>query len=242
MNITNVGIQTVTTNQTQAYFNKGMQERGERFDISGQLDDAVAVEISMEGMKKLDESTLSQDRDVSKLIKPLENGNKCIDHLIPEYSGIASADQAIHDALKNADDDTKAFVYRTIRNNFLVKDASELSEEERQANISLGMEKATYTADTMLDEGHRKSFLDAMGQIAKLASAGTRESDGTMDYGNTSRTYVGQDGRLGQTTDTLAVMKKIDKKAYETYQSMQDDSYSQLKFFMKWHLNINKYV
>lgn len=166
MNITNVGMQTVTTNQTQnqakPYANKGMQERGERIDISGLADDAVAVEISMEGMKKLDESTLSQDRDISKLIKPL----------------------------KNADDDTKAFVYRTIRNNFLVKDVSELTEEERQANISLGMEKAAYAANTMLDEGHRKSFLDAMGQIAKLASAGTREEDGTMDYGNTSRTYV----------------------------------------------------
>ena len=138
MNITNVGMQTVTTNQTQnqakPYANKGMQERGERIDISGLADDAVAVEISMEGMKKLDESTLSQDRDISKLIKPLENGNKSIDHLLPEYSGIASADQAIHDALKNADDDTKAFVYRTIRNNFLVKDVSELTEEERHEN------------------------------------------------------------------------------------------------------------
>lgn len=173
MKITNVGTQTVTTNQTQAYANKGMQERGERVDISGLTDDAVAVEISMEGMKKLDESTLSQDRDISKLIKPVENGNKSIDHLLPEYSGIASADQAIHDALKNADDDTKAFIYRTIRNNFLVKDASKLTEEERQANISLGMEKATFAANTMLDEGHRKSFLDAMEQIAKLASAGT---------------------------------------------------------------------
>lgn len=235
MNITKVGMQTATTNQTQSYFNKGTQEGGERIDISGQLDDAVALEISMEGMKKLDESALSQDRDISRLIKPLENGNKSIDHLVPAYSGIASADQAIHDALKNADNDTRAFVYRTIRNNFLVKDASELSEEERQANISLGMEKATFAANTMLDEGHRKSFLDAMGQIAKSASAGTRESDGTMYYGNTSKTYVGQDGRLVQSTDSLAVMKRIDKKSYETYQSLQDDFYAQMKFFMKWH-------
>lgn len=216
MNITNVGMQMVTTNsQTQAYANKGMLERGERIDISELMDDAVAVEISMEGMGKLDESILSKDRDISKIIKPLEDGNKSIDHLLPEYSGIARADQAIHDALKNADDDTKAFVYRTIRGSFLVKNASEMTEEERQANISLGMEKATYAANTMIDEGHRKSFLDAMGQIAKLASSGTRDEDGMMDYGNTSRTYVGQDGRLVQTTDVGAVMKKMDKKAYE---------------------------
>ena len=49
MKITNVGTQTVTTNQTQAYANKEMQERGEHIDISGQMNDAVAVEISMEG-------------------------------------------------------------------------------------------------------------------------------------------------------------------------------------------------
>lgn len=245
MNITKVGTQTGTTNQSQAYFNKGMQERGERIDISGQLNDAVTIEISPEGMKKLDVATLSQDKDLSKVIQSA-NANKSIDHLLPEYSGIASADQAIHDALKNADDDTKAFVYRTIRSNFLVKDASELSEEERQANISLGMEKATFAANTMLDEGHRKSFLDAMEQIAKLASSGTREEDGTMDYGNTSRTYVGQDGKLVQTTDVNAIMKKMDKKAYEQYKSLQDNPHEQMKFFMKWHLDhlkpISKFV
>lgn len=53
MKITNVGTQTVTTNQTQAYANKEMQERGEHIDISGQMNDAVAVEISMEGISMI---------------------------------------------------------------------------------------------------------------------------------------------------------------------------------------------
>ena len=237
MNITYVGMQTVTTNQTQPYSNKGMQERGEHIDISGQVNDAVAVEISMEGMKKLDESTLSQDRDISQFIKPLEDGNKSIDHLLPAYSGNAKADQAIHDALKNADDDTKAFVYRTIRNNFLTQDVSELTEEERQANISLGMEKATYAANTMIDEGSRGSFLDAMKTIAKMAGAGTREADGTMYYGNSTRTYVGQDGKLVQTTDTMAAMKKMDPKAYEELKDIKDDPYAQMKYMMKWNMD-----
>lgn len=234
MDIKNVGMQT-TASQTPAAYYKGAQGRGERIDISKQTDDAVVLEISLEGLEKLDESSLSQDRDISQFIKPSENGNKTIDHLLPAYSGIAKADQAIHDALKNADDDTKSFVYRTIRNNFLVKDASELSEKERQANISLGMEKAAYAANTMLDEEHRKSFLDAMESIAKLASAGTKEAGGAMNYGNTSKTYVGQDGRLIQTMDVSAVMKKMDKKAYEEYESLQNDSHAQMKFFMKWH-------
>ena len=237
MNITHVGTQAVATNQTQAYFNKGMMERGERIDISGQLDDAVAVEISMEGMKKLDESTLAQDRDISQFIKPAEDGNKSIDHLIPAYSGNAKADQAIHDALKNADDDTKAFVYRTIRNNFLVQDVNGLTEKERQANISLGMEKAAYAANTMIDEGNRDSFLDAMKSIAQIAGAGTREADGIMYYGNSTKTYVGQDGKLVQTTDTMAVMKKMDPKAYQEFNSIKDDPYGQMKYMMKWHMD-----
>lgn len=67
-----------------------------------------------------------------------------------------------------------------------------------------------------------------------------------MDYGNTSRTYVGQDGRLVQTTDFNAVMKKMDQKAYEQYKSLQDNPYEQMKFSLKWHLDhlepISKFV
>lgn len=108
---------------------------------------------------------LSQDRDLSKVTKSA-NANQSIDHLIPAYSGIAKADQAIHDALQNADDAAKAFVYRTIRGSLLIKETNGLSETERQANISLGKEKAVFAANTRIDEGHRESFLDAMNSIA----------------------------------------------------------------------------
>ena len=57
-----------------------------------------------------------------------------------------------------------------------------MSEEERQANISLGMKKAEYAANNFISED-KKVLLDAMESIAKLASAGKMNADGNMDYG-----------------------------------------------------------
>ena len=51
-------------------------------------------------------------------------------------------------------------------------DVYKRQEEERQANISLGMKKAEYGAENFISEDSRKSFLEAMESIAKLASAG----------------------------------------------------------------------
>lgn len=233
MNITRTGSQTVAANQVQENYEKTVRQKGEKIDISGLQENAVLLDISTEGMQKLDESRLSQDRDLSKVTKSA-NAYHSIDHLIPAYSGISKADHAIHDALKDADDETKGFVYRTIRNNFLIGSASDMTEEERQAKISQGMEKAEYAADNMIDEAHRKSFLDAMGAIAKLASSGTREADGTMDYGISSRTYVGQDGHLVQTTDSMGMMKKMDPLAYEQYKGLEDDPLASMRFHMNW--------
>ena len=54
-------------------------------------------------------------------------------------------------------------MYSTIRNNFLVKNASDMTEEERQANISLGMEKAAYAADNMIDGAYQDRFYECYG-------------------------------------------------------------------------------
>lgn len=62
-----------------------------------------------------------------------------------------------------------------------------MTEEERQANISLGMKKAECAAENFIPEDSRKSFLEAMESIAKLASAGKADNNGNMDYGLWSR-------------------------------------------------------
>ena len=53
-------------------------------------------------------------------------------------------------------------MYDIIRQNFLVGNTGSMTEEERQANISLGMKKAEYAAENFISEDSRKSFLEAM--------------------------------------------------------------------------------
>ena len=56
--------------------------------------------------------------------------------------------------------------YDIIRQNFLVGNTGSMTEEERQANISLGMKKAEYAAENFISEDSRKSFLEAMESVS----------------------------------------------------------------------------
>lgn len=58
-------------------------------------------------------------------------------------------DKAISSAVENCNKEEKSFVYDIIRQNFLVSDTAGMSEDERQASISLGIKKAQYAADMM---------------------------------------------------------------------------------------------
>ncbi len=87
-------------------------------------------------------------------------------------------------------------MYDIIRQNFLVGNTGFMTEEERQANISLGMKKAEYAAENFIPEDSRKSFLEAMESIAKLASAGKADNNGNMDYGVGKGTYLGHGSNL----------------------------------------------
>ena len=57
-------------------------------------------------------------------------------------------------------------MYDIIRQNFLVGNTGSMTEEERQANISLGMKKAEYAAENFIPEDSRKSFLEATAELA----------------------------------------------------------------------------
>lgn len=118
-----------------------------------------------------------------------------------------------------------------------------MTEEERQANISLGMKKAEYAAENFIPEESRKSFLQAMESIAKLASAGTADSSGNMDYGVAKARYLGHGSNLVQTTNTLDMMRKMDKAAYAEYQNIdksEDSGLSSLKYLTNWYIGAVK--
>ncbi len=218
-------------------------------DIRSQYGDGVIVEFSGDGMAALVEgkkaSTLSKDQEEAARAKnaAFQQEITQIDNVLydlPEYSGMYDADKAVASALENCKKEEKGFVYDIIRQNFLIGNAGSMTEEERQANISLGMKKAEYAAQNFIPEDRRESFLDAMKSIAKLAGAGKADSSGNMDYGVPKGKYLGHGSGLVRTTDVTEKMKTVDKEAYAEYQKKMkndDSGLDSLKYLLNWYTN-----
>ena len=221
-------------------------------DIRSQYGDAVIVEFSGDGMAAFVNSkkgsTIPEDPEAmeaknaafQKEITQVDNTL----HDLPAYSGLYNADKAVASALENCSKEEKGFVYDIIRQNFLVGNSSSMTEEERQANISLGMKKAEYAAENFLSEENKKSFMEAMESIAKLASAGKADSGGNMNYGVVQGSYLGHGSGLVQTTNTVDMMRTMDQDAYAEYQKIKqkdDDGLSSLKYLTNWFVGaVNK--
>ena len=218
-------------------------------DIRAQYGDSVIVEFSGDGMAALAEhkkggnfgSALpeQENRDEKDALfqQEIKHYDKSLNHL-PAYSGLSGADKAVASAVEHLGKREQEFVYGIIRENFFVANSSSMTEEERQANISLGMKKAEYAAGSFISGEHRKSFLEAMESIAKLAGADTADSSGNMDYGIAKARYLGHGSNLIQTTNALDMMRTMDKDAYAEYQNIdisKDDGLSSLKFLTNWY-------
>ena len=137
-------------------------------DIRSQYGDAVIVEFSGDGMAALVEgkkgSMVPEDKEAmeaknaafQKDIVQIDNSLSDL----PAYSGMYGADKAVASALENCGKEEKGFVYDIIRQNFLVGSSGSMTEEERQANISLGMKKAEYAAQNFIPEESRAELAD----------------------------------------------------------------------------------
>ena len=224
-------------------------------DISSQYGENVIVEFSGDGLAALAESKkfmsgmeMTAEEAAAKEAKnaafqsELKSYDKSANYL-PAYSGMYGADKAVASALENCSKEEQGFVYDIIRQNFLVGNSGSMTEEERQANISLGMKKAEYAAENFIPEKSRKAFLGVMESIAKLASAGKSDSSGNMDYGVRKGSYLGHGSNLVRTTDTLDLMRTMDSAAYEEYQKINmessdsDRQYNTSKYLTNWYIN-----
>ncbi len=220
-------------------------------EIRSWYGDAVIVEFSGDGMAALVESkkggTIPEDQEAidaknAAFQKEITQVDNTLTDL-PAYSGMYEADKAVASALENCSKEEKGFVYDIIRQNFLIGNSSSMTEEERQANISLGMKKAEYAAEHFISEDSREAFLTAMESIAKLASAGNADSNGNMDYGVAKGSYLGHGSGLVRTTNVIGLMQKMDKDAYAEYQEKgknDDGGLSALKFLTNWYIGAVK--
>ena len=221
-------------------------------DISSQYGDEVIVEFSGDGMAALvesgkgtvDEKMTQEQREAMEarnaaFQKEIVQIDKALD--LPAYSGMYDADKAVASAVENCSKEEQGFVYDIIRQNFLIGNIGSMTEEERQANISLGRKKAEYVAENFIPEDSRKSFLEAMESIAKLASAGKADADGNMDYGIEKASYLGHGSNLVKTTNAVEMMRTMDRTAYTEYQkiskesSNEDRQLNMLKYLTNWY-------
>ena len=233
----------VGTEQLKSY---GSNSAAKKDTIGSRYGDAVIVEFSGDGMAALVEgkqgSVVPEDKETMEarnvaLQKDIVQIDKSL-HDLPAYSGMYGADKAVASALENCSKEEQGFVYDIIRQNFLVGNSSSMTEEERQANISLGMKKAEYAAENFIPENSKKAFLEAMESIAKLASAGKADSSGNMDYGVAKGRYLGHGSNLVQTTNALDMMRAMDKDAYAEYQKIdrnEDGGLNSLKYLTNWY-------
>lgn len=221
-------------------------------DISNQYEENVIVEFSGNGLaalvaskKTLSGQELSEGEQLEKSAKQAEFEKDIVSldrkaSDLPAYSGIYKADKAIASAVENSTKDEKSFVYDIVRQNFLISDTGSMTEEERQANIALGMKKAEYAAENFIPEAKKADFLKAMHDIAKLASAGQKTTDGQMNYGINKPSYLGHGSELVYTTNAEDMMKQTDSKAYQEYSKLnegngQDKAFQRLKYLTNWY-------
>lgn len=219
-------------------------------EIRSQYEDAVIVEFSGDGMAALIESrkgaidtSITQEQQQAikdkntAFQKEIQQYDRSVSDF-PMYSGIYYADKAVASAVEGCSKEEKGFVYDLIRQNFLVGNSSFMTEEERQANISLGIKKAEYAAENFISKDSRESFLEAIESIAKLASAGKADSNGNMDYGVAKGRYLGHGSHLVYTTSAVDMMRAMDSKAYAEYQKIEKSNHGgldSLKYLTNWY-------
>ena len=221
-------------------------------EIQSQYGDNVIIEFSGDGMAALAESrkgmacaAMTQEQMEARNIafqSEVKHYDKSINYL-PAYSGMYGADKAVATAVENCSKEEQAFVYDIIRQNFLIGNIGSMTEEERLANISLGMKKAEYAAENFISEDNKKAFLDAMESIAKLAGSGKTDNSGNMDYGVKKGKYLGHGSNLVYTTDTVDMMRTMDSAAYAEYQkisSNKDDGIASLRYLANWYTSAIK--
>ncbi|GLC89292.1 hypothetical protein [Lysinibacillus piscis] len=174
-------------------------------------------------------------------------------------NSLKGASQQVHDA-----------TYSTISKNFLVRNIGEMTEEQRQAMISLGLEKAQFIADNYLKGQQAKDYMEAMTTIAKFAVNGVKNDDGTVSYAiekgplvNAPDTYIHIDDLVKEVSPEkwqsvqakLAVAtEKQDEQAiaeaFKEYQQLAQSIYTnrshlvqqKIKDYSDWQQNIKNTV
>lgn len=156
---------------------------------------------------------------------------------VTEYehnTGYARIDNAIINALSGQSQEVKDNVYDLIRKELLPHNVHGLSEDDRLAMISLGVEKAQYLADQFMDDRTKASFMEAIRSTARIGAAGKRVGACEMEYSvKKIRMLDGYHRILEEpTNEYLFTLEREDPKAFAEYKKKSD--MDAVRFLVDW--------
>lgn len=218
--------------------------------LSSKYGNNVIVELSDEAAKAIKENMFKEKNaetnerykreleERSALLQSFLKPAQRLHRLIPNIK----TNDKLEKSLEGADEKIVDAVYSVIKDNFLPHNIGDLTEDERQELISVGLEKAKYLAGH-LDETKVDTFMDAMSTIAKYGMNGKTANDGNVTYDIRWGAMVGAPEDY---ISTGALMKKIAPEQYKNYQSMLDKAIEKndsliwqkaAKFAIDWEMN-----
>lgn len=186
---------------------------------------AATLKLSQEGKSAASEKTASRQAVQSSTVQQQKATGKKAPQVTRDLvrTGYAAIDNTIIDSLNGVSDEVRQYAYDIVRNDLLLEYAEDISEDERQNLISLGLSEAQYIADNYLSGNNAKAFMSAIKKVAGIAANGVCEEDGTMNYGGIYRTDITENGYTVQITDTFNMMKRYRPDMYKEYKAIQKE-------------------
>lgn len=184
---------------------------------------AACLKLSQEGKAKSRSAQAVQSGQVQSVQKEVRTGHAPVVARDLERTGYASIDNTIIDSLNGVSDDIRQYAYDIVREDFLINNAGDMSEEERQELISLGLSEAQFVADNYLSGQNAEDFMTAMKKVAGIAANATREEDGTMDYGGIYSRNCTENGYTVEITDSIGIIKRFRPEVYQQYKELQKE-------------------
>lgn len=184
---------------------------------------AISLKLSIEGKAKAQSAQSAQSAQTQAVQRQVRTGTAPVVTRDLERTGYASIDNTIIDSLNGVSDDVRQYAYDIVREDFLIDNAGDMSEEERQNLISLGLSEAQFIADNYLSGDNAKDFMTAIKKVAGIAARATREEDGTMDYGCIYSRNHTENGYTVEITDSIGMMKRFRPDLYQEYKSLQKE-------------------
>lgn len=192
----------------------------ERSDIPDEVYDKIS-QIKKGSAASLEISAEGKELAANRVIETTPLQRKTLTYL--KRTGHEAIDNKIVDALKNVDEDVRNYAYEIVNNDFLRDYKGDMTEDERQDLIALGLKEAEYIADNYLSGEDAGEFMKAMKKVAVIAADGVEGKNGRMDYGLPEGTMVDKNGHTIHTTDTEGMMKAYSPETYKKYSALVDE-------------------